>query len=127
MKKLIFLFTFIVSIFSFATTQKMDYSAYDLSGKMIFNVRVIEVESFRYSYSPNVIVVNNGEKVKIKFSTQDTEHGFKIAKINFDLKAKKGKPIEGEFTAPKPGIYEITCSVFCGSGHKKMIGKLIVK
>lgn len=127
MKKLIFLFTFIVSIFSFATTQKKDYSAYNLSGKIISNVRVIEVESFRYSYSPNVIVVNNGEIVKIKFSTQDTEHGFKISEINFDLKAKKGKPEEGEFTAPKPGIYEITCSVFCGSGHKKMIGKLIVK
>ncbi|UUV19557.1 cupredoxin domain-containing protein [Fusobacteria bacterium ZRK30] len=127
MKKLIFLFTFIISMLSFATTQKMDYSTYDLSGETISGVRVIEVESFRYSYSPNVIVVNNGEKIRIKFSTQDTEHGFKISEINFDLRAKKGKPAEGDFIAPKPGIYEIICSVYCGSGHKKMAGKLVVR
>lgn len=127
MKKLIFLFTFIISILSFAVTQKMDYSSYNLSGKIISGVRVIEVESFRYSYSPNIIVINSGERVKIKFSTGDTEHGFKISEINFDLKAKKGKPSKGEFIAPKPGIYEITCSVYCGSGHKKMTGKLVVR
>ncbi|WP_051251722.1 cupredoxin domain-containing protein [Psychrilyobacter atlanticus] len=127
MKKLIFLFTFIISMLSFATTQKMDYSSYNLSGEIISGVRIIEVESFRYSYSPSIIVVNNGEKIRIKFSTGDTEHGFKISEINFDLKAKKGKPAEGDFIAPKSGIYEITCSVFCGSGHKKMTGRLVVR
>ncbi|MEI6855942.1 cupredoxin domain-containing protein [Psychrilyobacter sp.] len=127
MKKLIFLFVFIVSILSFAVTQKTDFSIYNLSGKIVSGVRVIEVESFRYSYSPDVIVVNTGEKIKIKFSTQDTEHGFKISKINFNLKAKKGRPAEGEFVAPRPGVYEITCSVFCGSGHRDMNGKLIVR
>jgi len=127
MKKLIFLFIFIISIFSFAITQKTDFSTYNLSGKIISNVRIVEVESFRYSYSPNVIVVNKGEKIRIKFSTQDTEHGFKISEINFDLKAKKGRPATGDFIAPKPGIYEITCSVYCGSGHKKMMGRLVVR
>ncbi|MCS5422997.1 MULTISPECIES: cupredoxin domain-containing protein [Psychrilyobacter] len=127
MKKLVFLFIFIISILSFAVTQKTDFSAYNLSGEIISGVRVVKVESFRYSYSPNVIVVNSGERVRIKLSTRDTEHGFKIPEINFDLKVKKGRPREGEFTAPKPGIYEIRCSVFCGSGHKEMKGRLVVK
>lgn len=127
MKKLIFLFTFIISMLSFATIQKTDFSTYELSGEIISGIRVIEVESFRYSYSPSVIVVNSGEKIKIKFSTEDTEHGFKISEINFDLRAKKGRAAEGDFIAPKPGVYEIICSVYCGSGHKKMAGKLVVR
>ena len=127
MKKLILLLTLIFSTLSFSSAQKADFSTYNLSGKILSNVRIIEVESFRYSYSPNVVVVNSGEKVRIKLSTRDTEHGFKIPEINFDLKVKKDRSAEGEFTAPKPGIYEIRCSVFCGSGHKKMKGTLVVK
>jgi len=127
MKKLILLFTMIFFIACSAAAQKMDYSAYNLSGEIISGVRVIEVESFRYSYSPNVIVVNSGERVRINLSTRDTEHGLNIPEINFNLKVKKGSPAEGQFTAPKPGIYEMRCSVFCGSDHKKMNGKLIVR
>jgi len=127
MKKLVFLFTMIFFIACSAAAQKMDFSTYNLSGEVTHGIRVIEVESFRYSYSPNVVVVNSGERVRIKFSTRDTEHGFKIPEINFDLKIKKGRPAEGEFTAPKPGVYEIRCSVFCGSGHRKIKGRLVVR
>lgn len=127
MKKLVFLFTMIFFIACSAATQKVDFSSYNLSGEVTDDIRVIEVESFRYSYSPNIIVVNSGERVRIKLSTRDTEHGFNIPEINFDLKVKKGKPTEGEFSAPKPGIYEIRCSVFCGSGHRKMKGTLVVR
>jgi len=127
MKKLILLLTLIFSTLSFSSAQKTDLSTYNLSGKLISGVRIIEVESFRYSYSPNVVVVNSGEKVRIQFSSRDTEHGFRISEINFDLKVKKGPTVEGEFIAPKPGIYEIDCSVFCGPGHKKMEATLVVK
>ena len=38
---------------------------------------------------------------------------------------QKGKTIE--FTADKQGTFTVFCSVFCGSGHSGMKGKIIIK
>ncbi len=109
-------------------TQKIeDFNAYGVSGEVTDGVREIDVEAVKYKFNPAIIVVNSGEKVKIRLNSADAAHGFAVEEIGFDLKGEKGMVTEKEFTAPAPGVYVIKCSVYCGLGHNNMAGTLVVK
>lgn len=132
MKKLIMLLIVAVLMGCTATAEQAtktveDFASYSLSGEAVEGMRVVEVKAWKYYFEPDVIVVNAGERIKIKLESVDTSHGFSIADIGFDLRGKKGDVVDGEFTAPEPGIYVVKCSVFCGMGHSKMLGTLVVK
>lgn len=94
-----------------------------LTGK----VRHFYVKAVKYAYSPEKIVVNQGDVVKITFTSQDVPHGFYIKAYGFELIAKKGEKKYGKFVATKKGKFPIKCSVFCGPGHFVMRGELIVR
>lgn len=84
-------------------------------------VKEFEVKAFRFGFEPNEIVVNRGDKVKITINNTDTLHGIKIPELN----------ISGdnavEFVAGERGEFTWYCNNYCGSGHRHMSGKLIVK
>lgn len=104
-----------------------DFKAYGVSGKVVDEVREIDVEAVKYKFNPAIIVVNSGERVRIRLNSADAAHGFAVDEIGFDLKGEKGMVTEKEFTAPEPGVYVIKCSVYCGLGHKDMTATLVVK
>ena len=104
-----------------------DFNAYGVSGEVVEEIREIRVEAVKYEFNPPIIVVNSGERVRIKLNSADADHGFAIEEIGFDLKGEKGMVTEKEFTAPEPGVYVIKCSVYCGLGHNNMAGTLVVK
>lgn len=85
------------------------------------DVRVFTVKAFRFGYTPNVITVNKGDKVKIIIDNIDTLHGIRIP----DLGIKGDEVLE--FTADKTGEFTWYCANQCGKGHMQMQGKLIVK
>jgi len=129
MKKKIIIF--IVSMMMACTSSEKapnkpieSFAAYELSGEVAGGVRVVEVDAVRYSYDPPVIVVNSGEVVEIRLDSLDAVHGFSVPDIDFNI---FGAVAEGRFTAPVPGVYQIRCSIYCGSGHEKMTGTLVVK
>ena len=80
----------------------------------------------KYEFDPNVITVKNGERVKLVITALDHDHGFKLGAFKIDEKLKKGTPTTIEFTADKVGTFPFECSHFCGVGHGKMKGKLVV-
>ena len=49
------------------------------------------------------------------------------AAFNVEKKLPKGEEVVIEFTADQAGTFPFQCSVFCGLGHKKMKGELIVE
>lgn len=132
MKKLLIL-SITALLLGCTTTMKQDtmeneaFTNYTVSGKIMEDVRVVEVKAKKFYFDPEVIVVDAGERVRIKLEAMDTDHGFAIDEVGFDLRGKKGMVVEGEFTAPKPGAYQIKCSVYCGAGHSSMRGTLVVK
>ncbi|MFH2067925.1 MAG: hypothetical protein ABII89_00455 [Candidatus Omnitrophota bacterium] len=65
--------------------------------------------------------------VKITLASEDTTHGFMIKEYGINISAKKGEIKKVEFLADKKGTFVFRCSVFCGVGHSKMTGKLIVE
>ncbi|HEY2013628.1 MAG TPA: cupredoxin domain-containing protein [Bryobacteraceae bacterium] len=87
----------------------------------------IQVTARKYEFQPDVIKVRTGEHVKLVITAVDHDHGFKIEAFHVEQKLPKGEPVTVEFTADRAGTFPIQCSVFCGLGHKKMKGQLVVE
>jgi cytochrome c oxidase subunit 2 len=89
--------------------------------------RKITVTAKKYEFNPSKIELKVGEPVEITFEAQDTTHGFTckelgVAKVVFE----KGKTETVKITPEKPGTYEFKCAKFCGFGHGKMKGQIVV-
>ncbi|MGO9275711.1 MAG: cupredoxin domain-containing protein [Terriglobia bacterium] len=87
----------------------------------------IKVMAKRFEYDPNVITVKKGNHVRLLITAADHDHGFKLAAFNIDQLIEKGSTATIEFTASKAGTFPFQCSHFCGMGHGKMKGKLVVQ
>src|SRR5438309_9252654 len=87
----------------------------------------IKVTANKFEFDPNPITVKKGDHVKLVITALDRDHGFKLEAFNIDQKLKKGDPATIEFTADKAGTFPFRCSDFCGMGHRKMKGKLVVQ
>ncbi len=87
----------------------------------------IQMTAKKYQFDPNVVTVKKGEHVKLVITALDRDHGFKLEAFGINQKLKKGDPATIEFTADKTGTFQFQCSEFCGFGHGRMKGKLIVE
>ena len=108
------------------------------------NVQVIEMTAKKYEYSQSPIRVKKGAKVQLKITALDKKHGFKISEFPDGADAKgapglaftslhdcwtleKGTATLIEFVAQTPGTYSFKCCNFCGFGHGRMKGQVIVE
>ena len=81
------------------------------------------IKATNWAFEPTEIRVSKGDTVEIKLVNEEGYHEVEIKGY--------GKTIKGDqtitFTADKTGEFEFICSIFCGTGHDDMIGKLIVE
>lgn len=87
----------------------------------------IQMTAKKYEFSPGTIRVKQGDHVKLIITALDRDHGIQIEAYQIKEKLPKEKPVTIEFTADKAGTFPFKCSVFCGMGHGKMKGELIVE
>jgi cytochrome c oxidase subunit 2 len=91
--------------------------------------RVIDVRAERFSFSPSEIVLEAGEEVELRITSDDTAHGFHIRGTGTNITIPKRG--QGAVTAlvrlDKPGRYTFECSRMCGAGHNFMRGELVVR
>lgn len=124
MKKIILVF---VSFFVFCF---LVYAAEDdnlsPSGKLVDGVRVVEVTAVKYNFDPDPIVVRFGERIRIVVRSLDVPHGLYIPDFKINLLIRPGEVKSIEFPADKIGVFEASCSLYCGIGHMEMKGKFIV-
>lgn len=83
--------------------------------------REIIIKASRFEYNPSVITIKKGEKIKLIIDNMDAAHGIRIPELGIS-----GKDFV-EFTAEKAGEFTWYCNYFCGQGHQRMQGKLIVE
>ena len=88
--------------------------------------RFFEVKAKKFSYTPNIIKVNKGDKVSIRLISEDVHHGFFVDGYGVKTSAHPGQEGALSFTADKSGRFSFRCSVTCGSLHPYMIGYLYV-
>ncbi len=109
------------------------------------DVQVIEMSAKKYEYGPPHLRVKRGAKVRLRITSLDRTHGFKInpnpdgsdkkgdlglifSSNNDDcFKLEKGVPTVVEFVARTPGTYSFHCCNRCGIGHGGMKGQIVVE
>jgi len=87
----------------------------------------ITMTAKNYVFEPGVVNVRKGDHVKLVVTALDHAHGIRIQAFHIDCKLPKGEAVTIEFDAGQAGTFPFECSVFCGFGHKKMKGQLIVE
>lgn len=106
--------------------------------------REITIKAKKYSFIPEVIRVNKGDRITLRLISEDVTHGFYIEGYDLDAKVRPemptfwvrhpsvekdyGEPIESvAIVVDKPGKYRYRCSISCGSFHPFMQGEMIVE
>jgi len=119
-------------------------SAPNAASRPAQNVQAIEMTAQKYNYDPATVRVKQGSKVQLKITAQDRKHGFKMSAYPDGAETKgalgllftaaqdcwtleQGTPTVIEFVAQTPGTYTFKCCHFCGTGHGKMKGELVVE
>ena len=90
-------------------------------------VKEFTITAKQFQFEPSTIEVNKGDKVRLIVTSTDVPHGISIPEYDINERLNPGEPVSIEFTADKEGTFTAFCSVFCGSGHSNMKGKIIVK
>jgi cytochrome c oxidase subunit 2 len=91
--------------------------------------RVIRVTAERFTFTPSRIVVNPGDTIEFRLTSDDTAHGFRISgtDVNVVIPKRGMRETSVTMTAPAPGKYTFECTRMCGAGHNFMRGELIVR
>lgn len=82
-----------------------------------------------FEYTPSVIRVQQGDRVRLSLTATDVAHGLILDYYEVELTAqpRQEKPSVVEFVADRPGRYRFRCTQVCGPLHPFMVGELIVE
>ena len=111
-------------------SQQVPASDKDVEEKVVTpssEVKEFKITAKQFQFEPSTIEVNKGDKVKLVVTSVDVPHGISIPEYGINERLDPGKPVTIEFTAEKEGTFTSFCSVFCGSGHSTMKGKIVVR
>lgn len=90
-------------------------------------VKTIDVIASQFEFEPSTISVVEGDTVRLRIRSADRTHGIGIKAFRVkSLIPRAGETITVEFVAGRVGRFDITCSEYCGTGHREMKGKLVV-
>ncbi len=106
----------------FPQRQKSEYP--QGRGNVEFNIT-----ARKFSFNPNNIVVEHGQKVTLNIVSLDIAHGFALPEFGIEEELLPGEPKSITFIADRKGNFPFVCSVICGrvDNHSSMVGNLIVK
>ena len=124
MKKIIPFFLSIILLSACSQEAKEDNVDF---GTQNGEFKEFKIVAKQFSFEPESIEVDKGDKVRLIVTSADVPHGFAILEYGINERLNPGEHVTIEFTADKEGTFTAFCSVFCGSGHLGMKGKLIVK
>ncbi|MBI5399652.1 cupredoxin domain-containing protein [Candidatus Saganbacteria bacterium] len=79
-----------------------------------------------YQYFPRTIVLRKGSPARLYFTSVDRPHDIKIEGLQIRQEVGPGKIAVLDFTPQTAGTFEYTCDIYCGPGHRRMKGKIIV-
>jgi heme/copper-type cytochrome/quinol oxidase subunit 2 len=96
-------------------TQKGDSVSNDA-----LRIETINIISEKYMFSPTLIPLKRGVRVRLTLSTYDVQHGITVPELGISLLAYPGKPAETTIIPEKVGEFTTNCSLYCGKDHDKM-------
>ena len=88
----------------------------------------IEIAAGRFSFAPDAIEVQEGERVRLIVRSVDVAHGISIPSLGIQQQIPAGgEPVVIEFVASEPGTHLFSCSVYCGVDHGRMSGAITIR
>ena len=79
-----------------------------------------------WSFEPPEVYLPVGAKVDFYLSSKDVVHGFHINGKGINMMAVPGGINKTSATFSEPGVYDVICHEYCGSGHQHMKAEIIV-
>lgn len=91
--------------------------------------RVISISAERFVFNPSKVTIKQGQLVEFVLTSDDTDHGFKIAGTGVDvaIPPSGAGEVRLRFLAKDKGRFFFECSRPCGAGHNIMRGEIVVK
>jgi len=123
---IILLVSVIIGYFLYSTVTSLTGNAvedFELTGE----TKEITMVAKKWNFVPNTVTVNQGDKVILNINSVDVAHGIALPQFNIEETLVPGKSVKLEFIADKKGKFQFICSIYCGSGHGSMRGKIVVK
>ncbi|MHB9155359.1 MAG: cupredoxin domain-containing protein [Endomicrobiales bacterium] len=90
-------------------------------------VRELDLEAFRFGFSPSHMVFKKGETIRLLATSRDVPHSVCIREYGIDVPVNKGEVKRIEFAADRAGEFIVECSVYCGPGYKQMRARLVIE
>ena len=81
---------------------------------------IITIHARRYQFEPSEITLEQGQRVTLRFVSDDVAHGVVVKKLSIDIEIARGHPTEVVVTPAEDGDFEGGCSRYCGTGHSTM-------
>ena len=95
------------------------------------NVVDVYMTAIRSHFTPDVIRVKEGDKVRLHLTSleqaHDATHGFALASYNINTSIEPGEHSDIEFVADRAGVFPMYCTEFCSALHLEMAGYFLVE
>ena len=88
--------------------------------------RRIEMTATKFMFDRAEIRVRKGERATLVLTTPDFVHGFSVPELATRVDAVPGRTVEIALPTDRAGRFVFLCDNFCGDGHDRMSGVLVV-
>jgi len=78
-----------------------------------------------WSWYP-VLNLEKGKEYTLHLSSNDINHGFSLYPLNINFQVVPGYDYALKIVPNQAGDFRIVCNEFCGIGHHRMVGKILV-
>ncbi|USB34190.1 cytochrome C oxidase subunit II [Paenibacillus sp. YPG26] len=82
------------------------------------------IKATNYEFDQPVYHLKKDVPVKIVFKNEAGNHGVLIPKLNLQLDSEHESAV---VTPTETGEFDMACSISCGTGHSRMIAKIVVE
>jgi heme/copper-type cytochrome/quinol oxidase subunit 2 len=88
----------------------------------------VYLAAYQWGFDPDVLRLDAGRPYRFRMMALDASHGASIhlgpgSRIN---RLRPGQLAEQVMTFTEPGEYLVYCTIYCGIGHDRMFGKIVV-
>lgn len=95
-------------------------------------VTEVDVTALQFTYSPEEVVLLVGRPYRVVFRSADTTHGVGgLSALGLSCPSgvtpERACTLEITPTAGQVGTYPYACTIFCGSGHGSMNGRIVIR
>jgi cytochrome c oxidase subunit II len=88
---------------------------------------VVPIQVRRFEFTPAQIVLKRGVPVILELTSLDVVHGFNVPGLGIRTDVVPGHPTQVRLVPDKIGQFDFRCDHFCGLGHWKVKGTIVVE